>query len=59
MYEFASTVTSQQVDVSESDWKALAGMVRCILTDSGLPKFLSGGLMQTAAYLNRTPHTAL
>ena len=60
MYEFASTVTSQQVGVSERDGKTLAGTVRYILTGFGLPKFLWGELMQIAAYLaNRAPHTAL
>ena len=60
MYEFASTVTSQQVGVSERDGKTLAGTVRYILTGFGLPKFLWGELMQTAAYLaNRAPHAAL
>ena len=40
MHELASTVTPQQVGVSERDGKTLTGVVRCILTDSGLPKFL-------------------
>ena len=35
-------------------------MVRCILTDSGLPKFLWGELMFTAAFLiNTAPHSAI
>ena len=34
--------------------------MRCLLTDSGLPNFLWGELMQTAVYLsNRVPHAAL
>ena len=35
-------------------------MVRCLLSDSGLPPFLSGELFLTASYLsNRAPHAAL
>ena len=35
-------------------------IVRCLLADSGLPKFLWGELMQTAVLLNnRSPHAAL
>ena len=35
-------------------------MVRCMLADSGLPKFLWGELMFTAAFLgNRAPHSAI
>ena len=35
-------------------------MVRCMLTDSGLPKFLWGELMFTAAFLrDRAPHSAI
>lgn len=60
MLEFASTSTPQQVGVSERDGKTLTGMVRCIPTGSGLPKFLWGVRMQTATYLaNRAPHAAL
>ncbi|CAM9664076.1 unnamed protein product, partial [Sphacelaria rigidula] len=40
--------------------RTLAGVVRCMLSDSGLPHFLRGELMQTATYLiNRVPHSAL
>ena len=36
------------------------GIMRCLLADSGLPKFLWGELMLTAVYLsNRAPHAAL
>ena len=35
-------------------------IVRCLLADSGLPKFRWGELMQTAVVLsNRSPHAAL
>ena len=35
-------------------------MVRCVLADSGLSKFLRGELMFTAAFLgNRAPHSAI
>ena len=37
-----------------------AGIVRCLLVDSGLPHFLWGELMQMAVYVsNRVPHAAL
>ena len=59
-HEFASTNTPQQVGVSERDGGILAAMTRCLLKDSGLPPFLWGELMFTAAYLlNRVPHSAL
>ncbi|CAB1102163.1 unnamed protein product [Ectocarpus sp. CCAP 1310/34] len=58
--EYASTNTPQQIGANERAGRTLAAMVRCLLTDSGLPKFLWGGLMQTAVYLsNRVPHAAL
>ncbi|CAB1120117.1 unnamed protein product [Ectocarpus sp. CCAP 1310/34] len=58
--EYASTNTPQQMGANERAGRTLAAMVRCILTDSGLPQFLWGQLMQTAAYLsNRVPHAAL
>lgn len=44
----------------ERDGRTLAGIVRCHLTDSGLPKFLWGKLMQTTACLaKRVRHAAL
>ena len=59
-HEFASTNTPEQIKTPERDGRTLAGIVRCILTDSGLPKFLWGELMVTAAFLaNRWPHAAL
>ena len=40
--------------------KTLAGMVRRILTDAGLPTFLWGELIQTKAHLaNKAPHAGL
>ena len=46
--------------MSERDRRTLAGIPRCLLVDSGLPKFLWGGLNFTSAYLaNRIPHLAL
>lgn len=58
--EFASTNTPQQIGANERAGRTLAGIVRCLLTDSGLPSFLWGELMQAAVYLsNRVPHAAL
>ncbi|CAN0073645.1 unnamed protein product, partial [Sphacelaria rigidula] len=60
LLEFASTNTPQQVSLSERVERTLAATVRCMLADSGLPTFLCGELMFTAAYLaNRSPHSAL
>ena len=58
--EFASTNTPQQIGANERLGRTLAGMVRCLLSDSGLPPFLWGELFPTASYLsNRAPHAAL
>lgn len=39
--------------------RVIARIVRCLLSDSGLPKFLWGELVQMAVYLsNRFPHKA-
>ena len=58
--EYASTNTPQQIGMSERVGRTLAAMVRCMLADSGLPKFLWGELMFTAAFLgNRAPHSAV
>ncbi|CAN0542042.1 unnamed protein product, partial [Laminaria digitata] len=58
--EYASTNTPQQIGMSERVGRTLAAMVRCMLADSGLPKFLWGELMFTAAFLgNRAPHSAI
>ena len=40
--EYASTNTSQQVGMSERVGRTLAAMVRCMLADSGLSKFMWG-----------------
>ena len=57
---YAAVNTPRQIGVSERDGRTLAGITRCLLADSGLPTFLWGELMFTAAYLaNRTPHSAL
>ena len=58
--EFASTNTPQQIGANERLGRTLTGMARCLLSDSGLPPFLSGELFLTASYLcNRAPHAAL
>ena len=50
----------QQIGANGRARRMLAAMVRCLLTDSGLPNFLWGELLQTAVYLsNRVPRTAL
>ena len=58
--EFASTNTPNQIGMSERVGRTVAAMVRCVLADSGLSKFLRGELMFTAAFLgNRAPHSAI
>ena len=58
--EYASTNTPQQIGMSEGIGRTLAAMVQCMLADSGLPKFLWGELMFTAAFLrDRAPHSAI
>ncbi|CAM9595151.1 unnamed protein product, partial [Sphacelaria rigidula] len=60
LLEFPNTNTPQQIGLSERVGSTLAAMVRYMLADSGLPTFLWGQLMFTAAYLaNRSPHSAL
>ena len=60
LLEYASTNTPQQIGMSERVGGTLAAMVRCMLADSGLPMFLCGEFMFTAAYVgNRAPHFAL
>ena len=59
-FEYASIITPQQIGMSERIGRTLAAMVRCMLADGGLPKFLWGELMFTAAFLsNRVPHSAI
>ncbi|CAB1105631.1 unnamed protein product [Ectocarpus sp. CCAP 1310/34] len=56
---FASTNTPQRIGANERIGRTLAGMVRCLLADSGLPHFLWEELFMTASYLsNRSPHSA-
>ena len=58
--EHASTNTPQQFGMSRRVGRTLAAMVRCMLADSGQPKFLWRELMFTAAFLvNRAPHSAI
>ena len=56
----ASQNTPQQIGADERAGRTIVNIVRCLFADSGLPKFLWGGLMQTAVFLsNRSPHAAL
>ena len=58
--EFAATATAQQIGISERVGGVLVGMVRCWLASTGLPAFLWGELLMTAAHVsNRVPHSAL
>lgn len=58
--DFAVVSTLQPIGVSERDGRTLAGIMRVLLADSGLPNFIWGGLKSIVAYLaNRTPHSAL
>ena len=58
--EYASTNTPQQIDMPVRVGRTLADMLRCLLADSGLPTFLWGELMLTAALLgNRAPRSAI
>ena len=58
--EFASQNTPQQIGANERAGRTIVNIVRCLLADSGLPKFLWGELMQTAVFLSsRSPHAAL
>ena len=58
--EFASPNTPQQIGSNERAGRIIAGIVRCLLVDSGLPHILWGELMQTAVYVsNRVSHAAM
>ena len=58
--EFAATNTPQQNGISERDGRTILNMTRCLLVDTGLPKYLWAELCATATYLiNRAPHSAL
>ena len=52
LLEFASPKTPQQIGSNERAGRTIAGIVRCLLVDSGLPHFLWGELMQTAVYVS-------
>ena len=57
--EFTATNPPSQIGVSEHG-RTLAGMTRSLPLGSGLPEYLWGGLMVTAAYhSNKSPHSAL
>ena len=58
--EYANTNTLQQIRISERVGRTLVAMVRCLLTDSGLPWFLWRKLMFTVAFLgNRALQSAI
>ena len=58
--EYASTNTPKQIGMSERIGRTRAAMVRCMLAHSGLPMFMWGEWMFTAAFLgNRAPHSAI
>ena len=58
--EFSSPNTPQQIGSNERAGRTFAGIVRCLLADSGQPHILWGELMQTDVYLsNRAPHASL
>ena len=49
-----------RIGSNERAGRTIAGIVRCLLADSGMSHFLWGELMQTAVYLsNRAPHASL
>ena len=55
--EYASTNTPQQIGMSERVGRTLAAKVRCVLADIGLPNFMWGELMFTAAFLGNRGRT--
>ena len=58
--EFGSPNTPQQIGANERVGRTIAVVVRCLLADSGVPKFLWGELMLTAIYRgHRAPTAAL
>ena len=60
LLEHTSTNTPQQIGMSERVGGTLAAMVQCILAESGLPTFLWGELICSAAYVEkRASHSAL
>ena len=58
--EFTSQNTPQQIGANKRAGRTIVNILRCLLADSGLPKFHWGELMQTAVFQsNRSPHAAL
>ena len=58
--QFASPNTLQQIGANERAERTIAGIVRCLLADSVLPKSIWRELTLTAVYLSdRAPHAAL
>ena len=58
--EFASQNTPQQIGANERAGRTIMNIERCLLADSGLPKFRWGERIQTAVVRsNRSPHAAL
>ena len=45
--EFAATNTPQQNGISERDGRTILNMTRCLLVDTGLPKYLWAELFAT------------
>ena len=55
--EFVSPNTPQQIGSNERAGRTIAGIVRCVLVDLGLPYFFWEELVQAAVYVsNRVPH---
>ena len=58
--EFAATNTPQQKGMYERDGRTIMNMVRCILIDTSMPKFLWGEICETVTYItNRSAHREL
>ena len=58
--EFTSQITPQQNGSNERAGRTIMNIERCLLADSGLPKFRWGERIQTAVVRsNRSPHAAL
>ena len=58
--EFGSPNSPQQIGANERVGRTIAVVVRCLLADSGVPKFLWGKLMLTAVFRgHRAPTAAL
>ena len=58
--ELAAINTPQQNEISQRDGRTIMNMVRCILIDTGMPKFLRGEICEITTYIiNRFPHRVL